>query len=115
MQAARINSNANSPRYVYTFAYTIRIQNQGCYTVQLMSRHWYVYSGGQLYAEVEGDGVVGQQPILGPLEAFEYTSGTVIEDPVGSMRGTYQLTDQNGREFEIEIPEFDLVYPGAIN
>lgn len=94
---------------VFSFAYTVWIENQGSEAVQLLGRHWLVCSGGEDYTEVKGEGVVGEQPIIGPGEHFNYSSGTSIKDPVGSMYGTYTLIDASGELFEVEIPEFDLV------
>lgn len=102
-------------RSYYAFAYTVEIENKGAETVQLISRTWMVYSGGTLFTEVKGEGVVGEQPVLGPNERFEYTSSCVIKDPIGSMKGNYHLVTEDGTGFEAVIPEFDLVYPMCIN
>lgn len=102
-------------RSYYAFAYTVEIDNHGNETVQLQSRTWLVFSGGTLFTEVKGEGVVGEQPVLGPKEHFEYTSSCVIKDPIGSMKGSYSFVTEDGSPFEAVIPEFDLVYPLCIN
>ncbi len=99
----------------YAFSYTVQIVNRGEKTAQLLRRHWIITSGGKLFEEVKGDGVVGFQPTLKKGEGFEYTSGAVIQDLFGAMKGTYTFVKENGSEFEVEIPEFDLIYHSAIN
>ncbi len=102
-------------RHLYAFAYTIQIENHGTELVQLLNRHWVIFSGGVQYAEVRGDGVIGEQPFLQPSEAFQYTSGCVIKDPVGSMHGEYTFISSEGGLFEVSIPRFDLIYPELIH
>lgn len=99
----------------YAFAYTIRIINEGATTVKLMTRHWIITDGEGHVQEVKGDGVVGQQPVLAPGEAFEYTSGCVLETQVGTMQGTYQMRREDGSEFDAQIAPFLLSVPGALN
>lgn len=96
-------------RHVYAFAYTIQIENTSEDLVQLLSRHWLIFSGGVQYAEVRGDGVVGEQPFLQPGETFQYTSSCVLNEPVGAMRGEYTFISSQGGLFEVEIPRFDLI------
>jgi len=98
----------------YCHAYTIRIENRGPETVQLLRRHWLVESDGALVTEVKGEGVVGEQPVLRPGEIFTYTSGTVISDPIGAMHGTYAFQSPAGDEFDVVIPRFDLVAPSIL-
>jgi ApaG protein len=100
---------------VYVFAYQVRIENQSDDTIQLMERHWLIESADEQTGEVSGAGVVGLQPILSPGEHFEYTSSTVIKDPVGSMRGSYIFKRKSGGFFTAQIPRFRLVYPSALN
>jgi len=91
-------SNPSKKRYV--FAYTVIIENLGQAPAQLMSRHWIITNGETLKTqEVQGDGVVGQQPRIEPGEHFEYTSGTVLESPVGTMQGSYRMADDDGEFF----------------
>lgn len=84
-------------------------------TVQLLDRSWKVISDGKTIAVVNGPGVIGLQPIIEPGESFSYTSGTVIEDPIGAMLGSYTFKSLSGDLFEVEIPKFDLVFEGALN
>ena len=99
-------SDDNAQRYV--FSYTITIANTGQVPAQLISRHWHITDAHDKVQEVRGLGVVGEQPFLKPGESFEYTSGTAIATPVGSMRGSYQMVAEDGTQFEAEIPEFIL-------
>lgn len=100
---------------VFAFAYNVTIENLGAGSVQLLERHWLVESAGKLVTEVVGPGVVGEQPVLEAGESFEYTSSTVIKDPVGSMYGSYTFRSDEGKYFEVSIPRFDLLYPLVIH
>ena len=95
----------------YFFAYTVMIRNIGQVAAQLRTRHWVITDSNGKVQEVRGEGVVGEQPHLAPGEGFKYTSGTVIETPVGSMHGSYQMVADDGVEFEAEIPAFRLAIP----
>jgi ApaG protein len=97
------------------FLYTIRISNEGGETCQLMSRHWIIRDATGRIEEVEGDGVVGEQPVLEPGDSFEYTSGCPLPTPFGSMEGSYQMVTERGSHFDAEIARFDLREPGAIH
>lgn len=99
----------------FVFAYHIRIHNTGKRTVRLLTRHWVITNAESRTQEVRGDGVVGEQPLLAPGEAFEYTSGTVLETPVGSMHGSYGMLDETGERFESPIPAFTLAIPRVLN
>jgi ApaG protein len=99
----------------YVFAYTITIRNTGNVTAQLMSRHWIITDSDNHVQEVRGMGVVGEQPTLKPDESFEYTSGTAIATPVGTMRGTYQMVADDGTAFDAPIPEFTLSIPRVLH
>jgi len=99
----------------YVFAYHVTITNEGDDVVQLRTRHWIITDGDGNVQEVRGDGVVGQQPVLRPGQAFEYTSGCVLPTPCGSMHGTYQMFFANGEQFDAEIAPFPLALPYAIN
>lgn len=107
--------HSDPDRGVYVFSYTVTIENFGLDSVQLVRRHWYVVSGGALYTEVSGDGVVGEQPVLGCGEVYEYTSSSVIKDPVGSMYGNYTFLAEDGQEFAVVIPQFDLIFPDSVH
>jgi len=99
----------------YVFAYTITIRNGGSVTAQLISRHWIITDAQGLVQEVRGLGVVGAQPTLEPGESYEYTSGTSIGTPVGTMRGSYQMLAADGTRFEAPIPQFTLSVPRVLH
>lgn len=92
----------------FAFAYTITITNLGQQAAQLVSRHWIITDGNNEVQEVKGEGVVGEQPILPPGASFEYTSGTLMNTPMGSMRGSYQMLSEDGAMFDADIPVFTL-------
>lgn len=98
----------------HVWAYTVEIENHGKETVQLVSRHWIITDGLNRVEEVRGEGVVGEQPTLGPREAFRYNSGCPLPTPSGTMGGTYQMITDEGETFEVEIPQFSLHLPGAM-
>ena len=106
-------SNAQSGRYV--FAYTITITNTGTVSAQLVSRHWIITDANNQVQEVRGPGVIGEQPLLRPNESFEYTSGTAIATPVGTMRGSYQMVADDGEQFNAPISPFRLAMPGMLH
>jgi len=106
-------SDEDAGRYV--FAYTITIRNAGRVAAQLLSRHWVITDAQGLVQEVRGLGVVGAQPKLKPGESFEYTSGTSIATPVGTMRGEYQMVAEDGTRFDAPIPEFTLSVPRVLH
>jgi ApaG protein len=93
------------------WAYTIRIQNHGSRTAQLMRRYWRITDANGRLEEVKGPGVVGEQPILGPGESFSYTSGCPLPTPSGIMEGSYLFVDAEGKSFDVEIPAFSLDSP----
>jgi ApaG protein len=95
----------------YLWSYHITIENKGGETVQLLSRHWRITDARGQVREVRGAGVVGEQPVLQPGAAFEYTSGAPLETPSGFMTGTYQMRASSGETFEIKIPLFALESP----
>jgi ApaG protein len=99
----------------YVFAYTITIDNVGTVAAQLISRHWIITDAEGEVQEVRGLGVVGRQPLLQPGEQFVYTSGCQLDTPVGTMRGSYQLTAVDGRQFEADIAEFTLAVPHVLH
>ena len=106
-------SDPSADRYV--FAYTITIANTGTVAAQLISRHWIITDAENVTQEVKGLGVVGEQPLLRPGESFEYTSGTAMATPVGTMRGTYQMVAEDGNKFDAEIPVFTLSMPRILH
>lgn len=99
----------------YAFAYHITITNIGSVAAQLISRHWVITDDNGNVSEVRGLGVVGAQPFLQPKEKFEYTSGTLLNTPSGSMRGTYQIVAEDGVQFEAVIAPFTLVVPRVLH
>jgi ApaG protein len=99
----------------YVFAYTITIRNIGSVAAQLVSRHWIITDARNQVQEVRGLGVVGAQPTLKPGESYEYTSGTAIATPVGTMRGSYQMVADDGTHFDAAIPEFTLSVPRVLH
>jgi ApaG protein len=106
-------SDPENDRYI--FAYTITIRNIGEVPAQLVSRHWIITDGHNEMQEVRGLGVVGKQPLLQPGESFQYTSGSSLTTPIGTMKGTYQMVAEDGTHFEAEIPEFVLATPRALH
>jgi ApaG protein len=95
----------------YVWAYRVKISNGGVETVQLRRRHWRITDGRGQVQEVRGPGVVGEQPVLGPGESFEYTSGTPLPTPSGIMVGTYEMETRRGESFAVQIPAFSLDSP----
>lgn len=110
-----LETNSSIEEEQYAFAYHVLIENLGAETVQLIERHWKIFSGDVQIGEVVGPGVVGYQPVLGEGHRFQYTSGSVIKDPIGYMEGTYTFQGQDGSHFDVTIPRFHLLYPNAIN
>ena len=100
--------NSRPQKGEWLFEYTVRITNQGLETVQLMSRHWIITDALDHVEEVNGAGVVGQQPVLAPGESYQYSSWCPLPTPTGVMRGTYQMARAGGSGFEIEIAPFAL-------
>ena len=99
----------------YVFSYTITIRNEGTVPAKLLTRHWIITNADGKTQEVRGEGVVGEQPHLKPGDGFRYTSGTVLETPVGSMQGSYQMVADDGVKFEAEIAPFSLSMPHTIH
>jgi ApaG protein len=99
----------------YVFAYTITITNTGSVAATLLRRHWIITDGNNKVREVRGEGVVGEQPHLVPGQSFRYTSGAVLETPVGCMQGSYSMLADDGVEFEAPIPAFNLSTPHVVN
>jgi ApaG protein len=97
------------------FAYRVRITNEGAEPAQLVSRHWVIMDGHGRVEEVRGPGVVGEQPMLGPGEAFEYTSACPLRTSNGTMHGTYQMVTPDGERFDAEIAPFALGEPGVLH
>ena len=115
VQTQYIEEQSQPEQDRYIFAYAITIQNTGKVPAQLLSRHWIITDANNKTQEVKGEGVVGEQPHLKPGEQFRYTSGTMLETPVGSMQGTYQMVADDGVEFDADIPEFILSIPRTLH
>jgi ApaG protein len=99
----------------YVFAYTITIHNEGTLPAKLLTRHWVITDANGKVQEVRGDGVVGEQPLLQPGQGFRYSSGAVIETPVGAMQGSYQMLADDGARFDADIAPFRLAKPGLLH
>lgn len=115
VQSAYLAEQSSPRDNRYAFRYTVVIANEGSETARLRSRHWIITDGNAKVEEVRGPGVVGYQPTLKPGEAFEYTSGCILETPFGVMRGTYQMERPDGRTFDARIAEFTLAVPNVLN
>jgi len=112
-QYIEAESNPEANRYV--FAYTVQITNNGNIGAKLISRHWIITDANNRTQEVKGKGVIGEQPYLKPGESFEYTSGTMMETPVGSMHGSYQMVANDEHHFDAMIEPFTLALPQILN
>jgi ApaG protein len=98
----------------YFFSYTITIRNEGKVPARLLTRHWLIPDANGKVQEVRGEGVVGEQPYLKPGQGFRYSSAAVIETPVGSMQGSYQMIGDDGTQFDAPIAPFRLAMPGIL-
>jgi ApaG protein len=98
----------------YVFAYTITLRNEGQIPAKLLSRHWIITDANGKVQEARGDGVVGEQPHLQPGQGFRYSSGTMIETPVGAMQGSYTMVADDGQRFDAPIAPFRLAMPGIV-
>ncbi len=99
----------------YVFSYTVTIRNEGDQPAKLLTRHWIITDGDGQVQEVKGEGVIGEQPYLKPGEGFQYTSGTFMSTPVGTMQGSYQMITDDGEKFDAEIPSFTLSVPNVLH
>jgi len=110
-----IAEQSDPNRNHYAFAYTVTITNTSQQPTKLLSRHWIITNADGKVEEVKGEGVIGEQPHLNPGEQFRYTSGTMLETPLGSMKGTYYMIADDGVKFEAEIPMFTLAKPNVLH
>jgi len=110
-----IEDQSNPEQNYYVFAYTITIRNKGKQSAQLLTRHWVITDSNQKIQEVRGDGVVGEQPLLKPGEQFVYTSGTMLETEIGTMKGSYQMLADDGSQFDATVDEFVLSTPRVLH
>ena len=115
VETAYLQDQSNPDDNQYAFAYTVTIINVGTVTAQLISRHWIITDANNHVQEVKGLGVVGAQPLLKPNQQYEYTSGTLLATPIGSMRGTYQIVAEDGTMFDAIIESFTLAVPKMLN
>ena len=99
----------------YVFSYTITIRNEGTQPARLVTRHWIITDSNGKVQEVRGEGVVGEQPYLKPGQRFRYSSGAVLETPVGAMQGSYQMVADDGAQFNAPISPFRLAMPGMLH
>lgn len=100
----------------YVFEYQVTIENLGFQTIQLLTRHWFIFDSSGFYKEVDGEGVIGKQPILAPNESHSYHSWCTLKTPVGSMEGTYNFNVIDGFDsFDAHIPKFELIAPYKLN
>jgi ApaG protein len=106
-------SNPGEGRFV--FAYTITIRNEGTQPARLVTRHWLITDANGKVQEVVGEGVVGEQPHLQPGQGFRYSSGAILETPVGSMQGRYHMVADDGQQFDAPIAPFRLAMPGVLH
>ena len=103
-------------QFHYVFTYRITIENLSGQTIQLLNRHWYIHDANRLMKEVEGEGVVGQQPVLEPGESHNYVSGCNLKSGIGKMYGTYTMERvMDGKKFKVKIPEFTMFVPYKLN
>ena len=103
-------------QYHYVFTYRITIENTSEYTVQLLRRHWFIHDSQATVREVDGEGVVGQQPVIEPGQTYQYVSGCNLKTGIGKMYGTYQMERVvDGKPLEVIIPEFTLIVPFRLN
>ena len=112
---AFIEAQSDEDQNRFVFAYTVTIHNAGLVPAKLVTRHWIITDSNGKTQEVKGEGVVGEQPYLRPGEAFQYTSGTMLETPVGTMKGSYQMVADDGTEFDAPINAFTLAAPRVLH
>jgi ApaG protein len=110
-----LEGQSDPGRNLYSFAYKVSLKNHGSEPVQLISRHWIITDSTGEVTHVKGEGVVGEQPVLGPGQDYEYASGSRLESPLGTMHGTYRMRTETGEMFDAEIPVFTLSAAGPPN
>lgn len=115
VQSIYVESQSIPEEDRYVFAYTIIIRNLGRFTVQLLGRYWLITNSNGRQTEVQGEGVIGKQPLIQPGGEFRYTSGAILETPLGTMEGHYEMVDHLGQPFRTAIPVFRLAIPTLIH
>ncbi len=115
VDSSYIETQSDEDESRFVFAYTVTIHNAGLIPAKLVTRHWVITDSNGKTQEVKGEGVVGEQPYLRPGEAFQYTSGTMLETPVGTMKGSYQMVADDGTQFDAPITAFTLAAPRVLH
>lgn len=115
VQSVYIEAQSSVEDERYVFSYTVIIRNLGRHPAQLLGRYWLITNANGRETEVQGEGVVGVQPHIAPGSEYQYTSGAVLETPLGTMQGHYDMIDENGNAFTIDIPVFRLAVPTLIH
>lgn len=115
VQSIYVESQSIPEEERYVFAYTITIRNLGRTNVQLLGRYWLITNSNGRQTEVQGEGVIGEQPVIPPGGEFQYTSGAILETPLGTMEGHYEMVDHLGQPFRTAIPVFRLAIPTLIH
>ncbi len=110
-----LEDQSNPKDHRYVFSYTITIRNEGTVPARLMARHWIITDSNGKVQEVRGEGVVGEKPHLKPGQGFRYSSGAVLETPVGVMQGEYKMVTDDGEEFDAPVAAFRLAMPGLLH
>lgn len=115
VQSIYVESQSIPEENRYVFTYTVTLRNLGRFNVQLLSRYWLITNSNGRKTEVQGIGVIGEQPLLQPGSEFQYTSGTILETPLGTMEGHYEMVDHQSQSFRCAIPVFRLAIPTLIH
>ena len=110
-----VEDQSSPPEGRFVFSYTITIRNEGSVPARLLTRHWVITDANGKVQEVAGEGVVGEQPHLLPGQGFRYSSGAILETPVGAMQGSYRMVADDGQQFDAPIAPFTLAMPGLLN
>lgn len=106
------NDYSNPINQDYMFAYRVTVENHNSFAVKLLRRHWFIFDSNGEHREVEGEGVIGIQPVLKPSEQYQYVSGCNLKTEMGKMHGTYLMENQNNKEqFYVNIPAFEMIVP----
>jgi ApaG protein len=115
VETAYLEEQSEPAEHRFVFAYTVTLRNAGQVPAKLLTRHWIITDANGRIQEVRGEGVVGEQPHLQPGQGFRYSSGAVLETPVGSMHGSYQMLGDDGQHFDAPIAAFRLAKPGLLH
>lgn len=115
VKTEHLKHHSQAKQNKFAFAYHITITNHHEQQLQLMSRHWVITDGNGKVTEVEGDGVVGEQPLIEPKQSYHYSSGALLDTPVGTMQGHYHMKNLEGDTIKASIPLFTLAKPNSIN